>query len=132
MLEKEGMPRVWIGYLFMFATIVLYAGSIGVFSRTSERVVNIMWPGGACRPCSTAWPPPPTGFPPPASSAWPAACILHGFDGLAYIMGWTGGYCLVALLIAPYLRKFAQYTIPDFLAARYGGGARTDAAHRCG
>jgi cation/acetate symporter len=37
-------------------------------------------------------------------------------------MGWTGGYCLVALLIAPYLRKFAQYTIPDFLAARYGGG----------
>jgi cation/acetate symporter len=44
---------------------------------------------------------------------------LHGFDGLAYIMGWTGGYCLVALLIAPYLRKFGQYTIPDFLAARY-------------
>ena len=34
-------------------------------------------------------------------------------------MGWTGGYCLVALLIAPYLRKFGQYTIPDFLAARY-------------
>jgi cation/acetate symporter len=48
---------------------------------------------------------------------------LQGFDGLAYIMGWTGGYCLVALLIAPYLRKFGQYTIPDFLAARYGGGA---------
>ncbi|MEJ7807748.1 MAG: sodium:solute symporter family protein, partial [Telluria sp.] len=48
---------------------------------------------------------------------------LHGFDGLAYIMGWTGGYCLVALLIAPYLRRFAQYTIPDFLAVRYGGGA---------
>jgi cation/acetate symporter len=46
---------------------------------------------------------------------------LHGFDGLAYIMGWTGGYCLVALLIAPYLRKFGQYTIPDFLAARYPG-----------
>jgi cation/acetate symporter len=38
-------------------------------------------------------------------------------------MGWTGGYCLVVLLIAPYLRRFAQYTIPDFLAARYGGGA---------
>jgi cation/acetate symporter len=45
---------------------------------------------------------------------------LHGFDALAYVMGWTGGYCLVALLIAPYLRRFAQYTIPDFLAARYG------------
>lgn len=48
---------------------------------------------------------------------------LNGFDGLAFIMGWTGGYCLVALLIAPYLRKFSQYTIFDFLAARYGSGA---------
>jgi cation/acetate symporter len=46
---------------------------------------------------------------------------LQGFDGLAYILGWTGGYCLVALLIAPYLRKFGQFTIPDFLGARYGG-----------
>ncbi len=46
---------------------------------------------------------------------------LQGFDGLAFIMGWTGGFCLVALLIAPYLRKFGQYTIPDFLAARYSG-----------
>ncbi|MFX5684633.1 cation acetate symporter, partial [Acinetobacter baumannii] len=43
---------------------------------------------------------------------------LQGFDGLAYILGWTGGYVLVALLIAPYLRKFGQYTIADFLAAR--------------
>ena len=46
---------------------------------------------------------------------------LPGFDGLAFIMGWTGGYCLVALLLAPYLRKFGQFTIPDFLGARYGG-----------
>ncbi|MFM7341190.1 MAG: VC_2705 family sodium/solute symporter, partial [Betaproteobacteria bacterium] len=40
---------------------------------------------------------------------------------LAFIMGWTGGYCLVALFLAPYLRKFGQFTIPDFLGARYGG-----------
>ena len=46
---------------------------------------------------------------------------LTGFDGLAFIMGWTGGYCLVALFLAPYLRKFGQFTIPDFLGARYGG-----------
>jgi cation/acetate symporter len=44
-----------------------------------------------------------------------------GYDGLAFIMGWTGGYCLVALFLAPYLRKFGQFTIPDFLGARYGG-----------
>jgi cation/acetate symporter len=46
---------------------------------------------------------------------------LQGYGGLAYVMGWTGGYCLVALLLAPYLRKFGQYTIPDFLGERYGG-----------
>ena len=46
---------------------------------------------------------------------------LHGYGGLAFIMGWTGGYCLVALFLAPYLRKFGQFTIPDFLGERYGG-----------
>jgi len=44
-----------------------------------------------------------------------------GYDGLAFVMGWTGGYCLVALFLAPYLRKFGQFTIPDFLGARFGG-----------
>ena len=46
---------------------------------------------------------------------------LTGYAGLAFIMGWTGGYCLVALFLAPYLRKFGQFTIPDFLGARYEG-----------
>jgi Na+(H+)/acetate symporter ActP len=46
---------------------------------------------------------------------------LTGYNGLAFIMGWTGGYCLVALFLAPYLRKFGQFTIPDFLGERYGG-----------
>jgi cation/acetate symporter len=54
---------------------------------------------------------------------------LLGYEGLAYIMGWTGGYVLLALLLAPYLRKFGQYTIPDFVAARYDGNqARVVAA----
>ena len=39
---------------------------------------------------------------------------LAGFDGLSFVMGWTGGYCLVAFLLAPYLRKFGQFTIPIF------------------
>ncbi len=120
-LEQEGMPRVWIGYLFMFATISLYA-AIGVISRTSN--VTEYYVAGRRVPAL---------FNGMATAAdWISAAsfislagglYLHGFDGLAYIMGWTGGYCLVALLIAPYLRRFAQYTIPDFLAARYGGGA---------
>ena len=121
LLEQEGMPRLWIGYSFMFATIVLYA-AIGVISRTSN--VSEYYVAGRRVPSL---------FNGMATAAdWISAAsfislagglYLHGFDGLAYIMGWTGGYCLVALLIAPYLRRFAQYTIPDFLAARYGGGA---------
>ncbi|MDB5839696.1 MAG: cation acetate symporter [Herminiimonas sp.] len=118
-LEKEGFPRAWIGYLFIFSTIVLYAG-IGVISRTSD--VSEYYVAGRRVPAV---------FNGMATAAdWISAAsfislagglYIQGFDGLAYIMGWTGGYCLVALLIAPYLRKFGQYTIPDFLAARYMG-----------
>ncbi len=120
-LEQEGMSRIWIGYLFMFCTIVLYA-TIGVISRTSN-VLEYYVAGRRV----------PAVFNGMATAAdWISAAsfislagglYLRGFDGLAYIMGWTGGYCLVALLIAPYLRKFSQYTIPDFLAERYGGAA---------
>lgn len=118
-LEQEGFPRAWIGYLFMFATIVLYAG-IGVLSRTSD--VSEYYVAGRRVPAI---------FNGMATAAdWMSAATfismagglyLLGFDGLAYIVGWTGGYCLVAMLIAPFLRKFGQYTIPDFLAARYEG-----------
>jgi cation/acetate symporter len=118
-LENEGMPRQWIGHLYMFATIVLYA-IIGVVARTSN--VSEYYVAGRRVPAL---------FNGMATAAdWISAAsfislagtlYLHGFDALAYVMGWTGGYCLVALLIAPYLRKFAQYTVPDFLATRYGG-----------
>ena len=42
-----------------------------------------------------------------------------GYDGSIYLMGWTGGYVLLALLLAPYLRKFGKYTVPDFVGERY-------------
>ena len=42
-----------------------------------------------------------------------------GYDGSVYLMGWTGGYVLLALLLAPYLRKFGRYTVPDFVGDRY-------------
>ena len=48
-----------------------------------------------------------------------------GKDGSVYLMGWTGGYVLLALLLAPYLRKFGKYTVPDFIGTRYySKGAR--------
>jgi len=49
-----------------------------------------------------------------------------GYDGAVYLMGWTGGYVLLALLLAPYLRKFGKFTVPDFIGDRYySGTART-------
>jgi len=117
--EQMGMSRQWIGYWFLFATIGLYAG-IGVMSRTSE--VSEYYVAGRRVPAF---------FNGMATGAdWMSAAsfiamagglFLGGFDGLAFVMGWTGGYCLVAFLLAPYLRKFGQFTIPDFLAERYGG-----------
>jgi cation/acetate symporter len=47
-----------------------------------------------------------------------------GYGGSVYLMGWTGGYVLLALLLAPYLRKFGKYTVPDFVGDRYSDGAR--------
>ena len=44
---------------------------------------------------------------------------FSGYDGSVYLMGWTGGYVLLALLVAPYLRNFGKYTVPDFIGERY-------------
>ena len=117
--EQMGMSRQWIGYWFLFATIALYAG-IGIMSRTAE--VSEYYVAGRRVPAF---------FNGMATGAdWMSAAsfvamagtlFLTGYDGLAWVMGWTGGYCLVALFLAPYLRKFGQFTIPDFLAERYGG-----------
>ncbi len=118
-LEQFGLPRNWIGFIFLLATIGLYAG-IGIMSRTSDateyyvagRRVPAIYNGMA------------------TGADWMSAAsfigmagtlYLTGYGGLAFIMGWTGGYCLVALFLAPYLRKFGAFTIPDFLGARYEG-----------
>ena len=54
-----------------------------------------------------------------------------GKDGSVYLMGWTGGYVLLALLLAPYLRKFGQYTVPDFIGTRYYSDAARRVAVLC-
>ena len=54
-----------------------------------------------------------------------------GYDGSVYLMGWTGGYVLLALLLAPYLRKFGQYTVPDFIGERYYSGSARVVAVVC-
>ncbi|HEY2927654.1 sodium:solute symporter family protein [Piscinibacter sp.] len=119
LLERFGMPKRWIGVTFLLCTVGVYAG-IGIICRTTDaaeyyvagRRVPALYNGMAI------------------AADWMSAAsfiglagtlYLQGYAGLAFIIGWTGGYCLVALLIAPYLRKFGQYTIPDFLGARYDG-----------
>jgi cation/acetate symporter len=54
-----------------------------------------------------------------------------GYDGTVYLMGWTGGYVLLALLLAPYLRKFGEYTVPDFIGTRYYSNAARAVAVIC-
>jgi cation/acetate symporter len=118
-LEQMGMPRATMGYVFLAATILLYAG-IGIMARTNDaaeyyvagRRVPSMFNGMAT---GADW------MSGASFVAMAGGLYLQGYSGLAFIMGWTGGYVLVALLLAPYLRKFGQFTIPDFLGARYGG-----------
>ncbi len=117
--ERLGLPRSWIGAAFLVLTVAAYAG-IGFLCRTSNEVdyfvagrrVPAIYNGLAT---AADWM--------SAASFIGTAGVLYlqGFAGLAYILGWTGGYCLLALLLAPYLRRFGQYTVPDFLGARYGG-----------
>ena len=56
---------------------------------------------------------------------------VKGSDGSMYLMGWTGGYVLLALLLAPYLRKFGQYTVPDFVGTRYASSTARIVAACC-
>jgi cation/acetate symporter len=123
-LEQLGVRNEIIGYLFVFMTIGVYA-LIGYLSRTAQlaeyyvagRRVPAFYNGMAT---GSDWM--------SAASFISMAGSLYvlGFFGLGYVLGWTGGYVLVAILLAPYLRKFGQFTVPDFLGMRYGGNfART-------
>ncbi|MEJ8835962.1 VC_2705 family sodium/solute symporter [Ramlibacter sp. AN1133] len=124
--ERQGLSRFWLGPIFMFSTVMMYA-VIGIGSRTTDpeeyyvagRRIPPMFNGMA------------------AAADWMSAAsfislagglYLQGFGGspghpggLAYVVGWTGGFCLVALLIAPYLRRLNLYTVPDYFDVRYGG-----------
>jgi cation/acetate symporter len=118
-LEQVGVPNKILGYLFVFFTLAVYA-VIGVATRTAQlseyyvagRRVPAFYNGMA------------------TGADWMSAAsfvgmagtlFLLGYDGLAWVLGWTGGFVLVSILIGPYLRKFGAYTVPDFMAFRFGG-----------
>lgn len=124
--EQSGLSRSLIGPIFLFSTVMIYA-LIGISGRTTDadeyyvagRRVPAMYNGMAT---AADW------MSAASFISLAGALYLQGFSGaggqpggLAYVMGWTGGFCLVALLIAPQLRDMQLYTLPDFFRVRYGG-----------
>ncbi len=124
--EQWGLSRNLIGPIFLFTTVMIYA-FIGISGRTSDedeyyvagRRIPAMYNGMAT---AADWMSAATFI------SLAGALYLQGFSGngqqpggLAYVMGWTGGFCLVGLLIVPYLRSMNLYTLPDYFDQRFGG-----------
>ena len=118
-LEQAGVSADAIGWMFVGFTIAIYA-LIGVLSRTMEsgqyyvagREVPAVYNGMAT---AADW------MSGASFIAMAGGIYLKGYPYMAFLVGWTGGYVLVASLLAPYLRKFGCYTVPDFIGTRYGG-----------
>ena len=117
--EQMGMQADTIGILFVAFTVVIYA-AIGWLSRTMQ--VDAYYVAGRSVPpvfngMATAadW------MSGASFVAMAGGIYMGGHAYLAFVVGWTGGYVLVAALMAPYLRKFGCYTVPDFIGTRYGG-----------
>lgn len=124
--EQSGLSRRWLGPIFLFSTVMMYGG-IGIYGRTADPEEYYV--------AGRRIPPVYNGM--AAAADWMSAAsfislagglYLQGFGGtelqaggLAYVLGWTGGFCLVALLIAPHLRKLNLYTVPDYFKQRFGG-----------
>ena len=118
-LEQMGLGADTIGILFVAFTVVIYA-TIGWLSRTMQ--VDAYYVAGRSVPpvfngMATAadW------MSGASFVAMAGGIYMGGHAYLAFVVGWTGGYVLVAALMAPYLRKFGCYTVPDFIGTRYGG-----------
>jgi cation/acetate symporter len=117
--ETLGMSADVIGILFVAFTIGIYA-FIGILSRTMA--VEAYYVAGRSVPpvfngMATAadW------MSGASFVAMAGGVFMAGHPYMAFVVGWTGGYILVATLMAPYLRKFGCYTVPDFIGTRYGG-----------
>ena len=117
--EKNGASAKSIGIWFLSFTILIYA-LIGVLSRTMQvseyyvagREVPTVFNGMAT---AADW------MSGASFVAMAGGIYYGGYTYMAFLVGWTGGYVLVSTLLAPYLRKFGCYTVPDFIGTRYGG-----------
>ena len=118
-LEQVGVPNRILGYLFVGFTIPVYA-VIGVMTRTAQ--ISEYYVAGRRVPAFYNGMATGADWMSAASFVGMAGTLfLLGYDGLAWVLGWTGGFVLVSILIGPYLRKFGAYTVPDFMSFRFGG-----------
>jgi cation/acetate symporter len=119
LMEQIGVPNYIIGYAFVFLTLAVYA-FIGIITRTQQ--VSEYYVAGRRVPAFYNGMATGADWMSAASFVGMAGSLfLLGYDGLAFVLGWTGGFVLVAIFVAPYLRKFGAYTVPDFLSERFGG-----------
>ena len=115
------MDAQTLTYIFVFLTFGLYIG-IAIWARASS-TSEFYVAGGGVHPIANGM---------ATAADWMSAASFismagiisfMGYDGTIYLLGWTGGYVILALLLAPYLRKFGEFTVPDFIGTRYYSSA---------
>ena len=125
----DAMDVQALTYVFVIGSFALYIG-IAVWSRAAS-TGEFYVAGGGVHPVANGM---------ATAADWMSAAsfismagiiAFMGYDGTVYLMGWTGGYVLLALLLAPYLRKFGEFTVPDFIGARYYSNAARVVAVVC-
>jgi len=123
------MSPEFLTYLFVGASFALYIG-IAIWTRAGS-TNDFYVAGGGVHPVANGM---------ATAADWMSAAsfismagiiAFMGYDGTVYLMGWIGGYVLLALLLAPYLRKFGEFTVPDFFGSRYYGNAARATAVVC-
>jgi cation/acetate symporter len=119
LLEKFGLSARAIGLCFVGFTIFIYA-FIGILSRTAAAEAYYL-AGRSVPPVFNGMATAADWMSGASFVAMAGGIFMSGYPYLAFVVGWTGGYILVATLMAPYLRKFGCYTVPDFIGTRYGG-----------
>ena len=123
------MDQDTLNYIFIGLSFALYIG-IAFKSRASS-TKEYYTAGGGVSPLANGM---------ATAADWMSAASFismaglisfSGYDGSVYLMGWTGGYVLLALLLAPYLRKFGKFTVPDFIGDRYYSNTARTVAILC-
>ena len=108
--------QIWT-YIIVALTFTLYIG-IAIWSRAGS-TKEFYVAGGGVSPLANGMATAADWMSAASFISVPGIISFMGYDGSVYLMGWTGGYVLLALLLAPYLRKFGKFTVPDFIGERY-------------